>query len=266
MQNLFDELTAAFRRNEGRLSPEAYDRIVRKHCSLFEDSDTIFILLQASGYPIMERVDGFANKTFFTPYEQQRYCVVDIETNGSKPGSSQVIEIGAVMVENGEVVDRLESFVECAYLPEHITKITGIEPEDLIGAPSRKEALTQLREFMEDAVFVAHNANFDHSFLTASFDRFGLGAIGNPKLCTIDLAKRTFKSERYGLAYLNDFLGIDNYTHHRAYSDALSATKVMFKSFETIPKYVQTTDDLLRFSTSSMRVRNAKTTPEQTQA
>ncbi len=266
MQNLFDELTAAFRRNEGRLSPEAYDRIVRKHCSLFEDSDTIFILLQASGYPIMERVDGFANKTFFTPYEQQRYCVVDIETNGSKPGSSQVIEIGAVMVENGEVVDRLESFVECAYLPEHITKITGIEPEDLIGAPSRKEALTQLREFMEDAVFVAHNANFDHSFLTASFDRFGLGAIGNPKLCTIDLAKRTFKSERYGLAYLNDFLGIDNHTHHRAYSDAISATKVMFKSFETVPAYVQTTDDLLRFSTSSMRVRNAKTTPEQTQA
>ena len=42
---------------------------------------------------------------------------------------------------------------------------------------------------MEDAVFVAHNANFDHSFLNASFDRFGLGTIGNPKLCTIDLAK-----------------------------------------------------------------------------
>ena len=256
MQNLFDELTAAFRRNEGKLSPEAYDRIVRKHCSLFEDSDTIFILLQASGYPIVERVDGFANKTFFTPYQKQRYCVVDIETNGSKPGRSQVIEIGAVMVENGEVIDRLESFVECAYLPEHITKITGIEPEDLIGAPTRKEALTQLRTFMEDAVFVAHNANFDHSFLTASFDRFGLGTIGNPKLCTIDLAKRTFKSERYGLAYLNDFLNIDNHMHHRAYSDALSATKVMFKSFETVPAYVQTTDDLLRFSTSSMKERN----------
>lgn len=258
MQNLFEELTAAFRRNEGRLSPESYERIVSKHCSLFEDSDTIFLLLQASGYPIVERVDGYINKTFFTPYEKQRYCVVDIETNGSKPGRSQVIEIGAVMVEEGQVVDRLESFVECAFLPEHITKITGIEPEDLIGAPTRREALTQLRNFMEDAVFVAHNANFDYSFLNASFDRFGLGAIGNPKLCTIDLAKRTFKSERYGLAYLNDFLHIENYTHHRAYSDALSATKVMFKSFETVPDYVRTTDDLLCFSLSSMKVRNAK--------
>jgi DNA polymerase-3 subunit epsilon len=265
MQNLFDELTAAFRRNAGKLSPEAYERIVRKHCSLFEDSDTIFIILQASGYPIVEQVDGYANKTFFTPYQKQRYCVVDIETNGSKPGRSQVIEIGAVMVEEGEVIDRLETFVECAYLPEHITKITGIEPEDLMGAPSRKEALTRLREFMEDAVFVAHNANFDHSFLNASFDRFGLGTIGNPKLCTIDLAKRTFKSERYGLAYLNEFLNIDNHTHHRAYSDALSATKVMFKSFETIPEYVQTTDDLLRFSISSMKVRNAKRESGQTE-
>ncbi len=264
MQNLFEELTGAFRRNAGKLSPEAYTRIVHKHCSLFEDSETIFILLQASGYPIVEQVDGYANKTFFTPYQRQRYCVVDIETNGSKPGTSQVIEIGAVMVEAGQVVDRLESFVECAYLPEHITKITGIEPEDLIGAPTRKAALAQLRHFMEDAVFVAHNANFDYSFLNASFDRFGLGTIGNPKLCTIDLAKRTFKSERYGLAYLNEFLNIDNYTHHRAYSDALSATKVMFKSFETVPEYVSTTDDLLRFSTASKKARNVRKGSAQT--
>lgn len=265
MQNLFNELTSAFRRNNGRLSVESYDRIVRKHSSLFEDSETIFMLLQASGYPIAERVDGYINKTFFTSYRKQRYCVVDIETNGSKPGSSQVIEIGAVMVESGKVVDRLETFVECAYLPEHITKITGIEPEDLKDAPSRKEALTKLRYFMEDAVFVAHNANFDHSFLAASFERFGLGGIGNPKLCTIDLAKRTFKSERYGLAYLNSFLGIENSTHHRAYSDALSATKVMFKSFETVPEYVETTEDLLQFASSSMKVRNARKVSEQKQ-
>jgi DNA polymerase-3 subunit epsilon len=92
------------------------------------------------------------------------------------------------MLQNGEVIDRFEPFVECAFLPEYITKITGIEPTDLIGAPTRKEALTRLRHFMGDAVFVAHNANFDHSFLNASFDRFGLGHIGNLTLCTIDLA------------------------------------------------------------------------------
>ncbi len=197
-------------------------------------------------------------ETCFTSHTEQRYCVIDIETNGSKPGTSQVIEIGAVMIQNGEVIDRFETFVECAFLPEYITKITGIEPTDLIGAPTRKEALTALRHFMGDAVFVAHNAHFDYNFLNASFDRFGLGAIGNPQLCTIELAKRTFESERYGLAYLIDFLEIETATHHRAFSDAVCAAKVMEKSLETLPEYVKSADELLRFSISSKKERRVK--------
>ncbi|WP_295421032.1 3'-5' exonuclease [Sulfurovum sp.] len=259
MRKVFDELTTAFRKHDGILSEEQYTHIAVKYTTLLEDSDTIFILLQASGYPIEKDEDGrYRLETYFTPYQEQRYCVIDIETNGSKPGTSQVIEIGAVMVHKGKIIDRLETFVECAYLPEYITKITGIEPIDLKGAPSRREALISLRHFMGNAVFVAHNANFDHSFLNASFERFGLGGIGNPKLCTIDLARRTFESERYGLAYLIDFLEIETATHHRAYSDALCAAKVMEKSFENLPEYVRTTDDLIRFSTSSKKERRVK--------
>ena len=256
MQKVYSELTAAFRKNRGELSAGRYKEIVTRHTTLFEDAETIFLLLQASGYPIYRRENGvYRLESCFTPYFDQKYCVIDIETNGSKPGTSQVIEIGAVMVRRGEIVDRLETFVECAFLPEHITKITGIEPTDLAGAPTRREALVALREFMGDAVFVAHNANFDYGFLTASFNRFGLGDIGNPKLCTIDLAKRTFESERYGLAYLNESLGIENVIHHRAYSDAFSAFRVMEKSFENLPGYIKTTDDLLRFSVSSRKER-----------
>jgi len=259
MQKVFDELTTAFRKHDGLLNEEQYKHIAIKYTTLLEDSDTIFILLQASGYPIEQEEDGrYRLETYFTPYEEQRYCVIDIETNGSKPGTSQVIEIGAVMLQNGEVIDRFETFVECAYLPEYITKITGIEPMDLIDAPTRKSALTKLRHFMGNAIFVAHNANFDYSFLNASFDRFGLGGIGNPKLCTIDLARRTFESERYGLAYLIDFLEIETATHHRAFSDAVCAAKVMEKSLETLPEYVKSTDDLLRFSISSKKERRVK--------
>jgi DNA polymerase-3 subunit epsilon len=98
---------------------------------------------------------------------------------------------------------------------------------------------------------VAHNAAFDYGFLTASFQRFGLGSIGNPKLCTIDLARRTFKSQRYGLAYLNEALGLGASVHHRAFCDARAAAKVLLKSFQTLPSSVQTTDDLIRFSTSN---------------
>ena len=264
MQKVFEELTTAFRQHDGILSYEQYQHIVVKYTTLLEDADTIFILLQASGYPISQREDGaYRLDTFFTPYQNQRYCVVDIETNGSKPGNSQVIEIGAVLVENAQVVDRFETFVECAFLPEYITKITGIEPEDLVGAPSRKEALTQLRHFMGDAVFVAHNASFDYSFLNASFERFGLGNIGNPKLCTIDLAKRTFRSERYGLAYLIDFLELEMTTHHRAYSDAYCAYEVMKKSFLTVPEYIKSADELIVYSTSSRKERREKNEEKQ---
>lgn len=259
MQKVFDELTIAFRRKQGILLAEDYRHIVEKHTTLLEDADTIFFLLQASGYPISQNDDEtYMLDTWFTPFHQQRYCVVDIETNGANPGNSQIIEIGAVMVQEGKIIDRFETFVECAFLPEYITKITGIEPGDLIGAPSRKQALTKLREFMGDAVFVAHNANFDYSFLGASFERFGLGNIGNPRLCTIDLAKRTFESERYGLAYLIDFLQIERATHHRAYSDAYCAYEVMKKSFQTLPEYVKSADELIVFSTSSKKERRVK--------
>jgi len=255
MQKVFNELTQAFRKHQGVLNPEQYERIAKKHCTLLEECDTIFLLLQASGYPIAFEEGVYRLETYFTPYQTQKYCIIDIETNGSKPGSSQVIEIGAVMVQNGKIIDRYETFVECAFLPEYITKITGIEPTDLIDAPSRKEALIGLRHFMEDAVFVAHNADFDYSFLDASFERFGLGNIGNPKLCTIELARRTFESERYGLAYLIESLEIKTATHHRAMSDALCAFEVMKKSFETLPEYVKSADELLRFSTSSRKTR-----------
>ncbi len=255
MQKLFEPLTQAFRENHGILSHSRYACIVKQHSTLFEESDTVFLLLQASGYPISETDNGYRLDTYFIPYEEQKFCIIDIETNGSKPGSSQIIEIGAVMVQNREIIDRYESFVACAYLPEYITRITGIHPEDLKEAPSRKEALIGLRRFMQDAVFVAHNANFDYTFLNASFARFGLGSIGNPKLCTIDLAQRTFESERYGLGYLIESLGLETATHHRALSDALCAAAVMQKSMQTLPEYIRTTDDLLRFSLSSKKER-----------
>ncbi|SFV55705.1 DNA polymerase III epsilon subunit [hydrothermal vent metagenome] len=255
MQNVYRELTSAFRRNKGRLSSESYKRIVSKHTTIFEDSDTLFLLLQASGYPIEEDKYGYFLQTYFTPYGEQKFCVIDIETNGSKPEQSQVIEVGAVMLQNGKAIDHFESFVECSFLPKYIGKITGIKHSDLIGAPSRLEVLTKLREFIGDSIFVAHNANFDYGFLNYSFNHFGLGTIGNQVICSIDLAKRTIESERYGLAYLNETLELGVEVHHRAYSDALATAKLLNITFDNIPKYVKSTDELLRFSISSRKER-----------
>jgi DNA polymerase-3 subunit epsilon len=256
MQKVYEQLTVAFRRNNGKLSSNAYRRIVSKNTTLLEDSDTIFLLLQASGYPISENGKGYILDTYKTLYQEQKFCIIDIETNGSKPDMAQVIEVGAVMVQNGKILDRFESFVTCDVIPEYISRITGIETKDLIDAPSSIEVLTKLRIFMEDAIFVAHNANFDYGFLNYSFEEVGLGTIGNQKLCSIDLAKRTIESERYGLAYLNESLGLGVEVHHRAYSDAITTAKLLEILFDNLPKYVKTTDELLRFSTSSKKERN----------
>ncbi|CAA6798728.1 MAG: DNA polymerase III epsilon subunit (EC [uncultured Sulfurovum sp.] len=255
MQKVYEELTLAFNRNDGYLSIPAYERIVTKYTTLFEDADTLFILLQAAGYPITQEGDKFCLTSHFTPYAEQKFCVIDIETNGSKPETAQVIEVGAVMLKNGVIIDRFESFVTCTFLPEYISKITGIHPEDLLTAPSQVEVLTKLREFMDDAIFVAHNANFDHGFLNYSFDRCGLGSIGNPKLCSIELARRTIESERYGLAYLSETLELGEHTQHRAFSDALVTSKLLELSFKNLPDYVKSTCDLLQFSRSSRKDR-----------
>ena len=146
MQKVYEELTSAFRRNDGKLSSESYKRIVSKHTTLFEDTQTLLLLLQASGYPIEEdESENYRLITYDTPYREQKFCVIDIETNGSKPENSQVIEVGAVMLQNGEIIGRFESFVECTFLPEYIGKITGIVPDDLRDAPSRLEVLSRLR-------------------------------------------------------------------------------------------------------------------------
>jgi DNA polymerase-3 subunit epsilon len=259
MQNIFEPLTNAFRKNNGFLEHEKLYSIIKRYTRLFEDEAIIAELLQASGYPIEEKINGYLYKPMHTPYNQQEYVIIDIETNGSKPGRSQVIEIGGVKVKNGKIIDRLETFVHCAYIPQNISELTGIDTKDLIDAPSRKEALIMLKNFMQDAIFVAHNVNFDYTFLSASFKRFGLGCIGNIRLCTIELAKRTIDSQKYGLAALCETLNIPMQSHHRAYSDALCSWQIMKYSLKNLPPYVKSADDLVLFSKSSKKERKAKT-------
>ena len=255
MQKVYSALTEAFRRNRGWLSERTFQKIISKQLTHFEDTQTLFLLLQASGYPIVEYGNGYILRTYRTNFREERFCVIDIETNGSKPENSQVIEVGAIMVQNGEIIDSFESLTKCNFLPKYITRVTGIGVEDLSDAPPLQEVLTKLRLFLDDAIFVAHNANFDYGFLNYSFEKFGLGSIGNLKLCSIDLAKRTIEAERYGLAHLNEALNLGVDTHHRAYSDALTTLRLLNILFNNLPKGIESTDELLRFSISNQKYR-----------
>ena len=215
---------------------------------MFEEPEILYETLIARGFPLEEKNGKIYLKTAHTPYKAQEFVVVDIETNGSKPESAQVIEIGAIKFQGTKIVDRFESFIYADEVPEYISKLTGIVQEDLESAPSQKEVLLQFKQFLGDSVFVAHNVNFDYNFISNKLEQLGFGKLANRKLCSIDLAKKTIASERYGLEYLNENLGINTVVSHRAYADALTAYKIMQIAFKNIPKEIQTTEELIQFS------------------
>ncbi|WP_456390895.1 3'-5' exonuclease [Hydrogenimonas sp.] len=261
MRPMIDNIVAAIKRRGGKMPLEDFRALIQKsRDSLFEDIDTLTELVIASGLPIDIEGDTVVLKTCFRPWRDETFCVVDIETNGSKPNRAQIIEIGALKWKNGEIVERFESFAECSYLPYQISEITGINPEDLKGAPPLSKMLPKFKAFLEDALFVAHNVSFDYNFISASFERFGLGVLGNRKLCTIELARRTIEAERYGLGHLNIALDINTLVHHRAYADAVTATKVLEIGLKNLPPSIETTEELIDFT--KLPVKKAKSLVE----
>ncbi len=257
MRPLIDNIVSAVKKRGGTMELENFKELIQKtRDSLFESVDTLMELVIASGLPIEIIGDEVVLKTAFMPWREETYCVVDVETNGSKPNRSQIIEIGALKWRNGEVIERFESFVECSYLPYQISEITGINPEDLEGAPPLQKLLPKFKEFLGDSVFVAHNATFDYNFVSSSFERFGLGVLGNRRFCTIELARRTIEAERYGLGHLNIALDINTLVHHRAYADAVTAAKVLEIGLRNVPESVVTVENLIDFT--KLPVKKAK--------
>ena len=227
----------------------------------FDTIGTSLANLRVLGLPLVELHNSLiALETTFTPIESQKFCIVDIETNGSKPDSAQIIEIGAAMVLNGKIIDKFQTLVKAEEIPENIVHLTHITLDDVKDAPSLKESLEKFRLFLSDAVFVAHNVNFDYNFISYSMKKAGFGPLLNRKMCSIDVAKKTIESEKYGLAFLIEKLGIEVEQHHRAYSDAYAANIVFQTSLQNLPESVISTEDLIKFANPNPKKRKKKKT------
>ena len=196
-------------------------------------------------------------KTRRKEIKDQIFCVVDIETSGGI-NSGQIIEIGALKLQNGEIIGKFETFVYAPYVPENISELTGITAEHLKNAPSLAFVMEQFKVFLGQSVFVAHNARFDYGFISATLEALGYGELLNRKLCTIDLARRTIASPKYGLGTLKEILGINN-AHHRALNDAIAAAEIFKYSLQKLPSEVKTVEDLIEFSKSAKTIKRLKT-------
>ena len=212
------------------------------------DFEAIYDLLKFQGLPLIFIEDKIFLKTALIPYDEYEYSIVDLEVNNSKPKEGQAIEIGAVKIKNGEIIDEFSSLIYANEVPKYVTRVTGINQEMLKNEKSQKEILKKFRLFLGDSVFVAHAADFDFNFLAYQFEKENLGKLLNRHLCTIALAEKTIQASRYGLKYLKEELNLPYEIDHRALGDARTAMRVFFKSLENLPENIITVEDLIEFA------------------
>ena len=158
----------------------------------------------------------------------QVYVVVDVETTGGKGEHHRVTEVGAVKVQDGRVVDRYSTLVNPQRtIPAGITRLTGISADMVADAPYFADIADEFAEFMGDAIFVAHNVEFDYRFIAAEFKRLGR-RFRHAKLCTCASMRRLYPGHRsYSLNALCAAYDIPLRNHHRALCDAEAAAELL---------------------------------------
>lgn len=156
------------------------------------------------------------------------YAVVDIETTGSYAAANGITEIAIVIHDGKNVLSFYETLVNPHVpIPYFIQRLTGITEDMVRNAPSFSEIAAQVNELLQDKVFVAHNVNFDYSFVKHHLQTCGFD-LDTHKLCTVRLARKVIPGlNGYSLGKLTKQLGINHGNHHRAGGDALATADLL---------------------------------------
>ena len=167
----------------------------------------------------------------------EKYVVFDIETTGFSPVTNRIIEIGAVKVEHGEITERFSTFVNPQVpIPFHIEKLTSINDSMVMDADTIEVVLPQFLEFVGDAILVAHNANFDVSFIKENAKRQGI-PVDFTYVDTVGIARALLTGQsKYTLDAVAKTLGISLENHHRAVDDAECTAEIFVKFIDMLKK------------------------------
>ncbi|MEK4030159.1 PolC-type DNA polymerase III [Pseudobacillus sp. FSL P4-0506] len=159
----------------------------------------------------------------------ETYVVFDVETTGLSAVYDTIIELAAVKIKDGEIVDRFESFANPHHpLSATTINLTGITDDLVQNAPEVEEVLKKFKDWAGDAIFVAHNASFDMGFLDAGYVRYNLGKSSNPVIDTLELARFLYPTlKNHRLNTLAKKFDVELTQHHRAIYDA-EATGYLF--------------------------------------
>ena len=155
------------------------------------------------------------------------FAIVDIETTGSYASANGITEIAILIHDGSEVIERYSTLINPLIpVPVYIQALTGINDDMLRSAPKFHEVAHRIYELLQDKIFVAHNVNFDFSFI-----HFHLAALGfhlqTKKLCTVRLSRKILPGKvSYSLGRLCNEIGIEIIDRHRALGDAEATAKL----------------------------------------
>ena len=157
------------------------------------------------------------------------YAIVDIETTGGYAAANGIIEISIQVFDGEAVVESFETLINpFQTIPRYIQAFTGINNDMVQDAPAFEEVAERIFELLQGNVFVAHNVNFDYSFVKNHLEAHGY-TLNTKKLCTVRLARHIFPGHpSYSLGNICHSLGIELENRHRAGGDA-AATVTLFK-------------------------------------
>ena len=171
--------------------------------------------------------------------EDNTYVVFDLETTGfNAGGGDSIIEIGAVKLKNGEIIDKFDLLINPKRkLSQTIINLTHITDEMLEDCPEEEEAVKEFIKWTGDCPMVAHNAKFDASFIQMCYVKYNLGEYKNPVIDTLQLSRALEPdSHRHSLSALVKRYGIefDEDGHHRADYDADATAQIFAKMLEKL--------------------------------
>ena len=169
----------------------------------------------------------------------EEYVVFDLETTGfNAAGGDSIIEIGAVKLKDGEIIDKFDKLIKPPKpITERITSVTSITNEMVADCPNEEIAVKEFLKWAGDDVMVAHNAKFDTSFIEMCYKKYNLGEYKNTVIDTLALSRiLDQEASRHGLSAITKRYGVefDEESHHRGDYDALATALVFHKMMKKL--------------------------------
>lgn len=227
--------------------PYAFNQLKAINKRLKKDGLDPFKVLYGTELVMVDDAVDIAIRPDDSELLKNTYVVFDFETTGFNAGGGDtIIEVGAVKICNGEIIDRFHALIDPKRpLPEKIIEITQITDDMLKGKDDEETVIKKFVDWFSDLPLVAHNAKFDVSFLEMAYDKYNLGTLNNTVIDTLELS-RTMDNNfaRHSLSALVKRYNVpwDEDAHHRADYDAEGTALVFHKmllklndrNFETI--------------------------------